>query len=244
MFYCADFIRVKRLSELKRLTTARQYGNILCMKKKTFCGGRGGVSGEPLTSERAEYTESIEGAETAASVAENSEGVESPEARISAEKKARVKFLPRDFAKNIAEISLFCALMVVFTLFVSIPFYPVPLTFQTTICVLCGLILGTKKGSAAMGAYFFLGFVCHLPVFSGGIGGFSAALRPTFGYIIGFVVSAFVAGIIGGKKEASLKRCCVAALSGVIADYVLGVPYFLLVWNLYMGKPDVLHAAV
>lgn len=186
------------------------------MKKKTFCGESDGVSNESLTSGCGDTFENT----------------------------IRGKNLPREFAKNIAEISLFCALMVVFTLFVSIPFYPVPLTFQTTVCVLCGLILGTKKGSAAMGAYFFLGFVCHLPVFSGGMGGFSSALRPTFGYIIGFVLASFVSGIIGGKKDASLKRCCVAALSGVVADYVLGVPYFLLIWKLYMGKTDLLHAAV
>lgn len=148
------------------------------------------------------------------------------------------------FAKDAAVIALFCAVMIVFTLFVSIPFVPVPLTFQTTICVLCGLLLGAKKGAAAMGVYFFMGFVCHLPVFSGGVGGFSSAVRPTFGYILGFVLAAFVSGIIGEKENASYKRCCFAAISGVIADYAIGVPYFLLIWNLYMGKTDVLYAAV
>lgn len=202
------------IKPIKRLTSARRYGKIRGMKKHFFEKGCNDAN--------------------SAGAALTSQSVQNAKKRYSSV----------DLAKDAAVIALFCAVMIVFTLFVSIPFYPVPLTFQTTICVLCGLILGAKKGSVAMGVYFFMGFMCHLPVFSGGAGGFSAAVRPTFGYILGFILAAFISGVIAGNKEASFKRCCVAALSGVVADYALGIPYFLLIWNLYMGRTDVWHAAV
>ena len=52
--------------------------------------------------------------------------------------------------KDIVYTAIFVALMIIFTLFVSIPFYPVPLTFQTVICIMSGLIAGAKRGAAAM----------------------------------------------------------------------------------------------
>ena len=107
----------------------------------------------------------------------------------------------KSITKDLVYIAIFVALMVVFTLYVSIPFYPVPLTFQTVICVLAGLLLGAVRGSIAMLVYVFMGFVLSLPVFAGGKGGFSMVFSPTFGYIIGFPVASFVAGIIRGKSE-------------------------------------------
>ena len=78
----------------------------------------------------------------------------------------------KSITKDLVYIAIFVALMVVFTLYVSIPFYPVPLTFQTVICVLAGLLLGAVRGSIAMLVYVFMGFVLSLPVFAGGKGGF------------------------------------------------------------------------
>lgn len=151
----------------------------------------------------------------------------------------------KSITKDLVYIAIFVALMVVFTLYVSIPFYPVPLTFQTVICVLAGLLLGAVRGSIAMLVYVFMGFVLSLPVFAGGKGGFSMVFSPTFGYIIGFPVASFVAGIIRGKSEnAKLPRYLIAALAACLACYVVGIPYFLLVWRYYLGNLNVWHAAV
>ena len=100
----------------------------------------------------------------------------------------------KNLTKDITQIALFVALMIVFTLYVSIPFFPVPLTFQTVICVCAGLFLGKRKGAISMAIYLFMGLVCHLPVFSGATGGFSSVFKPSFGYIIGFVLAAYAAG--------------------------------------------------
>lgn len=151
----------------------------------------------------------------------------------------------KSITKDLVYIAIFVALMVVFTLYVSIPFYPVPLTFQTVICVLAGLLLGAKRGSISMLIYVFMGFVLSLPVFSGGKGGFSMIFSPTFGYIIGFPVAAFVAGIIRGKSgKATFSKYLAAAVSACLACYVIGIPYFLLIWRYYLGNMNVWHAAV
>ena len=151
----------------------------------------------------------------------------------------------KSITKDLVYIAIFVALMVVFTLYVSIPFYPVPLTFQTVICVLAGLLLGAKKGSIAMLVYVFMGFVLYLPVFAGAKGGFSLVFAPTFGYIIGFPVAAFVAGIIRGKDEkAKFSKYLAASLAACLACYVVGIPYFLLIWRYYLGNMNVWYAAV
>ncbi|MDE5721738.1 MAG: biotin transporter BioY [Clostridia bacterium] len=141
----------------------------------------------------------------------------------------------KSLAVDIAEIAIFVALMVVGA-WVQIPFYPVPLTFQTVFAVLSGLLLGWKKGVAAMSVYMFMGFVCFIPVFSDhSLAGFAYALKPSFGYIIGFVLSALVGGLIMESGKFSLKRCIVAAVAAFITDYLIGVPYFAGVWHFFVS---------
>lgn len=140
-------------------------------------------------------------------------------------------------AVDIAECALFVALMSVFTLFVKIPFYPVPLTFQTTICILAGLLLGAKKGAVSMAVYCFTGLV-GIPVFSGMSGGFAYVLQPTFGYIIGFIASAAVAGAVAGRKGLPFRRYVEGALSALLVNYLIGIPHFALIWKFYLNNAD------
>lgn len=130
-------------------------------------------------------------------------------------------------AAGLAQIALFVALMVIGAR-ISIPFAPVALTFQTVFAVASGLLLGAKKGVAAMLVYAFMG-LAGLPVFSGG-GGIFYVLKPSFGYIIGFVFSALVGGLICAKGNLSARRCVVAAVAAMFADYVVGIAYFIGVW--------------
>lgn len=125
-------------------------------------------------------------------------------------------------ATDIAECAVFVAIMVAGA-FVQIPAQPVPLTFQTVISVLAGLLLGWKKGGASMAVYCFMGLV-GLPVFSAG-GGIFYVLKPSFGYILGFILSAVVAGLIAGKAKLPFWRYLVAALAACLADYAVGIPY-------------------
>ena len=143
--------------------------------------------------------------------------------------KSAEKSRARVAASSLAEVALFAALMVAGAR-ISIPFFPVALTFQTVIAVLSGLLLGAKKGVAAMLVYAFMG-LAGLPVFSGG-GGIFYVVKPSFGYILGFAFSALVGGLICNKPKFSMRRAMVASLAAMAADYVFGIAYFIAVWEL------------
>lgn len=131
-------------------------------------------------------------------------------------------------AADIAECAIFVALMVAGA-YIKIPFPFMPLTFQTVFAVLSGLLLGRKKGIIAMTVYAFAGLF-GLPVFTGG-GGFSYVLMPSFGYILGFIASAGVAGIAYSKQK-KLWQIILLALAAFLADYVFGIAYFIMIWKL------------
>ena len=142
-------------------------------------------------------------------------------------KSAQTKGRARVAASSLAEIAVFAALMVVGAR-ISIPFYPVALTFQTVIGVLAGLLLGARKGVCAMLVYAFMG-LAGLPVFTGG-GGIFYVLKPSFGYILGFAFSALVGGLVVGSGKCSTRRYLAAALLAMAADYAVGIVYFIAVW--------------
>ena len=144
-------------------------------------------------------------------------------------------------AADIAECALFVALMAA-AAYIRIPFPFVPLTFQTAVSILCGMLLGAKKGAISMCIYALAGLI-GLPVFSSG-GGFSYVLMPSFGYIPGFICAAAVAGAIvcgaagghsaGGNEDKGItfRRCILAALAALVCNYALGTAYFIAVWEL------------
>lgn len=135
-------------------------------------------------------------------------------------------------AQELAKCAIFVVLMTV-AAYIKIPFWPVPLSFQTVVCVLTGLLLGWKYGGLAMLCYLLLGVV-GVPVFTKG-GGFWYVMELTFGYIIGFVAAAFVAGLIAHRRErVGFKRMIVAALAAMLANYLIGVVYFCCIWHFYM----------
>jgi len=143
---------------------------------------------------------------------------------------ANAKSKARMRALDLAEIALMTALMAAGA-FISIPFAPVPLTFQTVISCLAGLLLGWKKGGIAMAVYMVMGLI-GIPVFSSGArGGFLYVLMPSFGYIVGFVCAAVAGGLVRGKSaKAPLWRYILAALAAFVADYAVGMAYFAIVW--------------
>lgn len=129
-------------------------------------------------------------------------------------------------AVDIAECAIFVALMIAGA-YIKIPFPFMPLTFQTVFAVLAGLLLGWKKGIIAMTVYTFTGLV-GLPVFSSG-GGFSYVLMPSFGYILGFIASAGIAGIAYSKQK-KLWQIILLSVAAFLADYVVGIAYFIMIW--------------
>src|SRR5699024_12851678 len=71
----------------------------------------------------------------------------------------------------------------------------VPITVQTFFAVLAGLVLGSRVGAFSMFVYMMLGLV-GAPVFAQFKGGMGMLLSPTFGFILSFILIAYVAGKI------------------------------------------------
>lgn len=76
-----------------------------------------------------------------------------------------------------------------------LPFSPVPITLQSFVVLLAGVILGSKKGALSQVSLIGMGLT-GLPVFAEPLPGFAVMAGPTGGYILGFVFAAYVAGRI------------------------------------------------
>ena len=129
--------------------------------------------------------------------------------------------------------ALFTALSAVGA-FIKIPIPYLPITLQTFFTTLAGLLLGAKLGAASVGVYVLLGLV-GVPIFTEG-GGFMYVLKPSFGYLVGFVAGAFVTGLIAHRvKNPSLPRLLAASFAGMAAIYIIGMVYFFAAKNLWVA---------
>ncbi|OCG00471.1 biotin transporter BioY [Gilliamella sp. wkB112] len=81
---------------------------------------------------------------------------------------------------------------------ISIPTYPVPFTLQSLVVLLIGAFLGRRLATLALLQYLLMGAL-GLPIFANGSGGITALLSPSSGYLYGFVVSAYLAGLATEK---------------------------------------------
>jgi len=99
--------------------------------------------------------------------------------------------------RDLILVALFAALTAVGA-FIKIPIPYVPFTLQYFFCALAGIILGSKLGALSQIIYVAVGLV-GAPVFTDG-GGITYIFKPTFGYLIGFIVAAYVIGKIREKN--------------------------------------------
>ena len=105
---------------------------------------------------------------------------------------------------------------------IPLPFTPVPLTLQTFAVLLIGAALGSMRGALAMVVYAAVG-MAGVPWFAQGSSGYAA---PSFGYILGFVVAAFIVGRIAeGGATRSPARTAGLMVVGNLVIYAIGVTW-------------------
>jgi len=116
---------------------------------------------------------------------------------------------------------------------IPLPFTPVPLSLQTFSVLLVGAVLGSRRGVASMGLYALAG-VAGVPWFSQHRSGWDFA---TFGYILGFILAAWVVGRLAerGADRTVPKTVGMMAL-GNLAIYAVGVPGLMLFANLSLAQ--------
>ena len=137
--------------------------------------------------------------------------------------------------KDMTLVSLFTALTIIGTL-ISIPIGPVPITLQLLFIILGAVVLGSKLGALSQVIYVALG-LAGLPIFAGATGGVSKVISPTFGYLIGYIIAAFVIGkIIECSSEVTFFKIFIAGSIGIIVVYFIGVPYLYVILKIFMGK--------
>jgi|SRR5512146_840813 biotin transport system substrate-specific component len=121
--------------------------------------------------------------------------------------------------------SLFVALCARLSL--PLPFTPVPLTLANFGVLVVGLLLGSKRGFAALAVYLAQG-AAGLPVFSpAGPGGIAQLLGPTGGYLLAYPLAAFVAGWIAERGAGKFGRFVVAALAAEVVVFAGGVSWLM-----------------
>jgi len=145
------------------------------------------------------------------------------------------KLTPRDMVL----VAMFASLAVVAALlFRFLGGMIVPFSLLPFVALLAGGLLGARLGALSMGIYVLMG-VLGMPVFEKPpFGGPAYILSPTFGFLLGFIVAAFVTGLIlQGQRDAGPVRLSLAMLAGVVTIYAIGLPYLYVILNYYVGKP-------
>ena len=112
---------------------------------------------------------------------------------------------------------------------VPLPFTPVPINLATLAVTLAGAVLGYKYGTTSVLIYILLG-AAGVPVFAGFTGGLGHIAGPPGGYIVGYLTSAFITGIvfrITCKDKIRWYWAAAAAFLGTASCYILGTIWFM-----------------
>lgn len=133
--------------------------------------------------------------------------------------------LPGAFARDAALVVAGAAFMTLMTqIAIPVPPSPVPITGQTLAVVLCGGALGAARGSLAMLLWAALGL--FLPVYADGGSGLTHVTGATGGYIVGFVVAAYVVGRLAERgADRRVPVAFAAFVAGQAIVFGFGVPW-------------------
>jgi biotin transport system substrate-specific component len=138
------------------------------------------------------------------------------------------RFVKRSLVADIALVVSGAALTAIAAQ-IAIPAYPVPFTLQTLVVLLVGATLGSRRGALSLGLYALAG-LAGLPVFApksdgSHVVGFAAFVGPTAGFIFGFVIAAYVIGLLAERKWSSnVLKTFVAFVVGSTVIYLVGIP--------------------
>jgi biotin transport system substrate-specific component len=160
----------------------------------------------------------------------------------------RAAVLPSSLPVTVA-IVLAGTLLLTLSAKISVPFFPVPLTFQTFAVLFLGFALGTRLASLTVLAYLAEGAV-GMPVFAGtpdrGMG-LAYMFGPTGGYLLGFLLAAILTGALAERGwDRTWPSTAAAGVLGLLAIYLPGVIWLgsivgwdqpVLAWGLWPFLP-------
>lgn len=142
-------------------------------------------------------------------------------------------------ATDLARVAVFAAIVAVlglpagFTVLGS-----VPITAQTLGVMLAGAILGPWLGALSISVLLALVAV-GLPLLAGGRGGIGVFLGPSAGYLFGWILGAFVVGLIihvGARRPVLWRTALGVVTGGILVIYAVGIPVQSAVTRLPLGE--------
>ena len=138
--------------------------------------------------------------------------------------------------RRLVYIAVFTALIIVGGLLsIPVPFTSVEVSLQTVFVLIAGLLLGARDGAIAVTVYLIMGLI-GLPVFTSG-GGLGYVLKPSFGYLIGFVIGSLLTGVVMNRfKKKTAGKAFISTMIGMIPVYVFGITYQVLIMYYYMNN--------
>ncbi|HPP31426.1 MAG TPA: biotin transporter BioY [Soehngenia sp.] len=136
-------------------------------------------------------------------------------------------------SSDITKVALFTALTAIGS-FISIPVGVVPITMQSLFVLLSGFLLGPFLGALSQAVYLILGLV-GLPIFSSMTGGIQSIFKPSFGFLLSFIIASFTAGFFTQKKK-TLSSFIKASVISSILMYLIGLPYMAFILNSYLNQ--------
>lgn len=145
------------------------------------------------------------------------------------ESKSKTRLLKIVYTAMFVAIIIVCAQ-------IQIPFGQVPFTLQTLGVFIAAAMLGWKLSTIAVFVYALAGFI-GLPVFAGFTGGVGIVFGPTGGYIVGFLFTAVIIGLITEKFGKKIWTLAISMIAGMAACYLFGT-----VWFVFVMKTDILSA--
>ena len=141
------------------------------------------------------------------------------------------RILPRHLVTDITLVVLGAAFVGALAQ-LYVPLWPVPVTGQTLAVLLVGATLGSLRGALSMVVYAVAGGV-GVPWFSEAAHGWSVIAGPTGGYIVGFVLSAFLVGWLSERQwDRKVLKAIATFLGGSVVVFAVGLPWLAFVLNL------------
>lgn len=112
---------------------------------------------------------------------------------------------------------------------------PVPITGQTAGVIIVGAALGARRGATALASYALLG-LAGVPLFAGPLAGPGYVLAPSFGFVVGFIPAAFLAGWFAERAwDRRPLRALLGFVLASIVPFLIGVPYLAFILATVLG---------
>jgi biotin transport system substrate-specific component len=154
---------------------------------------------------------------------------------------------PRRFtARDLALIAVFAALIAALGLVpVLQPFGAIaPITAPTLGVMLAGSVLGARRGALAVLTFLVL-VAAGLPLLAGGRGGLAVFAGRSAGFLIGWIVGAWVVGMLVERRPRRLTLGWLVlanVVGGMAVVYAFGIPVMALIGGLTVTKATALSA--